>query len=350
MTTFCLLIFARNDNADVSRLVNSLKEDVDEIVIIDSSDTSVYESLVKELGGMARVYRAVPMGITDPFRAYASANIASDYVINLDCDEEMTDDLKRDFRELDKEAAYIVGWYHVELNEQAKKLIIYKNGALQWIGHVFESPTVTGRTVDFSNRYRILHHAKMNVDYLRQGNRRDRYFFLESLQRPPTWEMILRSLHRNPVRSRALRLLHKIPPEPIWKFIIVATYLRRLIGQWGTRRISRHLFHYGLERISYFSSLNPEQRRLYSKICEDIYSNGGLVSYLSFQDPECMETLNSTYDWQDSGNAVRVPKMLIMYRHLTGKSLRSFRDFPYTKEQFEEFWGEGRQPRAQDTD
>ena len=344
MTTFCLLIFSRNTNEEVLKIVNSLKGDVEEIVIIDSSDDRSYLNLRNELDGVAKIYRTVPMGITDTFRAYADSKITSDYVLNLDCDEEATDPLKRDFRMFDEEAAYLVGWHHLDLEENAKKLVLYRKDSVRWIGHVFEYPVVTGRTVDISNRYQILHHADFGLEYLRQANRRDRYFLLESILRPPTREMLSRTLHQQSREDSLLKKLDFLPAGTIWRMAIWITYFKRLIENRDQKNTARFLLKYGLERMSYFARLSAAQKILFSQICEDIYSNGGLIHYLSFDNPECVDLLSSTFNWQDNSDIMMSPKMLIMYRYLNGKSLRSFYDFPYTKRQLATFWNEGVTP------
>jgi hypothetical protein len=284
------------------------------------------------------------MGTTGIFRSYAASKITSDYVLNLGCDEEATDVFKRDFRKFGKEAAYVVGWHHLELDEKAKKIVLYRNDSVKWIGHVFENPVVAGSIVDISDRYQILHYANFGLDYLRQANRRDRYFLLESILRPPTREMLSRTLYQKYRRGLWVKRLDFLPASAVWRIAIWVTYLMRLIENRDQKNVARFLLTYGMERMSYLASLDAGQKALFSQICEDIYFNGGLVHYLSFDVPKYIEALSSTFDWQDIGDIMTAPKMLIMYRYLNGKSLPSFSDFPYTKSQLASFWTEGVAP------
>ena len=343
MASYCLLIFARNSNEQVSKLVNNLKGKLDEIVIIDSSGTENHTKLKGELANVAKIYRVVPIGATGLLRTYASTKIESEYVLNLDCDEDPTDELIRDYRLFDKDAAYLVGWYHVELKEQVKKLILYRNDSVRWIGHVFEVPVVTGSINDISGQYRILHYANMGIDYLKQEKRRERYFLLESIMRPPTWNMLLKNLHLNfgigqPGGSGRMYLSQRA-----WRLAIIATYFRRFITQPKNRGISKFLYEYGKQRLLYFSNLNTEQKLLFSHICEDIYKGGGLTIYLQLHDPEYVENLTSSYNWQEEEDVMIVAKKLIMYRYLNGAGLKSFGDFPYSMKQLSEFWQGGTQ-------
>jgi hypothetical protein len=338
MTSFCLLIFSFNSNDGVMHLVRTMKESVDEIVIVDSSDTDVYMSLCRSVGDRASVYRTIPLGTTDLYRSYASSKIRSDYVLNLDCDEDVTPRFISDFRRFDEASAYLVGWYHVKLQEMAKKLILYRNGCVTWMGHVFETPKVSGTTADISSSYHILHHAEVGSGYLNQHGRNDRYFFYESIGRPFTWGTFLRSFNLHPrsgspgsgISQELLRSSY------LWRLLILGAYVERVVRQPGQRKIARFLLHYGLERLSYFSNLNVEQQKLFVSISNSVYEYGGLIHYLRLDDPDYLDRLTGTFDWSMGSSGVA--RRLIMFRHLHGRPLPSFREMPYSEREVDDFW------------
>lgn len=183
MTDFCLLIFSRNSNNDVLRLTRKLTDYVDEIVVIDSSDNQIYDELRSAITSEAKVFRVFPTGSNDISRPYASTKIESEYVLNLDCDEDVNGEFIERFRNFDRESAYLLGWRHMKLGEKARKLALYRNRDVKWIGHIFESPVVSGKTVDISHNLEIIHRADFEGGYLKEQGRQERYFFLESLQR-----------------------------------------------------------------------------------------------------------------------------------------------------------------------
>lgn len=338
MATYCLLIFSFNSNDDVLRLFRSLKGSVDEIIIIDSSDNEQYHSLCSSIGEAAKVYRVIPLGITDLYRSYATSKIRSEYVLNLDCDEAATPEFIRDFRSLNSASAYLVGWHHVKIEETAKKLILYRNGSVTYMGHVFESPKVKGPTVDISSSYQILHYADFEGGYGAEHSRYERYFFYEAIGRPFTWKTLLREINLNFLAGRLGKDLtdELMQPSYVSKAIILGAYIERIIRRPEQKNVARFLLQYGFDRVTYFSRLNKNQKKLFVSISNRVYEHDGLAHYLGLDDPNYLDDLTKTFDWKTKG--IDVARKLIMFRFLEGKPLSSFLEMPYSEEQLNDFW------------
>lgn len=339
MTTFCLLVFSSNSNEEVLRLFRRLRDKVDEFVVVDSSTDMNYQNLTEALGNSARIYRTLPLGITDLYRQYATSKIKSDFVLNLDCDEDISNQFMNDFKKFDTAEAYIVGWHHVMLREQAKKLVLYRNNFVRWIGHVFENPSVTGKIEDISNTYQILHYAKFDSNYGTDHGRYRRYLFYESICRPFTWKCLTRDLNLKlwPAEFGSQANTKLLRPFFVWRLIFYMAYLERIVRNPKQKGIARFLLNYGKARLSYFSNLTLEQQELFVSISNKVYENGGLTRFLALDDPTYVDRLTSTFDW--SMDSVEAARKLIMYRFLEGVPLPSFDEFHYKETEVNDFWG-----------
>lgn len=338
MTTFCLLVFSSNSNEDVLRLSRRFRDKVDEFVVIDSSADMNYQNLSEALGDSARIYRTPPLGTTGLYRQYANSKIKSDYVLNLDCDEDVSGQFISDFKNFDTADAYIVGWYHVMLKEQAKKLVLYRNNFVKWIGHVFENPSVTGKVEDISSKLQILHYAKFDSNYGTDRGRYRRYLFYESICRPFTWKCLARDINLKlwPAEFANWANTELLRPFFLWRLVFHAAYIDRIVRDPKQRGIARFLLNYGKARLSYFSNLTPEQQRLFVSISNKVYENGGLTRFLLLDDSVYVDKLTSTFDWSMDG--IEAARKLIMYRFLEGTPLRSFDEFHYQETEVNDFW------------
>jgi len=81
MQTISLLMFNRNENEGIIKNVKLLKDAVDEIVVIDSSDPEKYERLKKSLKLFnVKLFRTLPLGSQDPLFYYGISKVSSEYV------------------------------------------------------------------------------------------------------------------------------------------------------------------------------------------------------------------------------------------------------------------------------
>lgn len=85
------VIIAFNEEKNIERCLNSMKDVVDEIVVVDSFSTDKTEKICRRLG--AKV-------VQHPFEnyvaqhKYADSQASYDHILNLDADEELSDELK----------------------------------------------------------------------------------------------------------------------------------------------------------------------------------------------------------------------------------------------------------------
>lgn len=116
LTALALLMFSLNENEGVMRNVRLLRDEVNEIVVIDSSRKESYLELLgqaEEYG--VRVYRVIPVGYPEPLIPYGLTKVDSRYVFRLDADEEPSRPLAANLKNLTDCNAYIVPRYELGL-------------------------------------------------------------------------------------------------------------------------------------------------------------------------------------------------------------------------------------------
>jgi hypothetical protein len=100
MQTISLLMFNRNENEGIIRNVNLLKDAVDEIVIIDSSNPEKYKQLKNSLKNLkVKLFRTLPLGHVEPLYYYGINKTTSEYILKLDADEEPSKELIKKIKE-----------------------------------------------------------------------------------------------------------------------------------------------------------------------------------------------------------------------------------------------------------
>jgi hypothetical protein len=93
------LIFSMNRVENVVSLVEKIKPYVDEVVIVDSSKKEKHEFLKEKLKD-ARIYWFPPVGMADLYYKIGLDLCSNEWVIHLDDDEDPSEELLRDLRDL----------------------------------------------------------------------------------------------------------------------------------------------------------------------------------------------------------------------------------------------------------
>ncbi len=99
-----LLVFSRNDIDKALSLTDHFYDLVDEILIFDSSSSTVHSRLLKEKEkrklDRLRVFYVIAFGYPDPFRMYALSKCRNRWVLMVDTDERLSNSLKRDLHDI----------------------------------------------------------------------------------------------------------------------------------------------------------------------------------------------------------------------------------------------------------
>src|SRR6267143_6931014 len=319
-----LLIFSLNEVERVHRSIDAMRGIFDEIVLVDSSSPSDYESLHRLIvGSGVKAYRAIPMGFPEPLRPFGLSKVKSDFALILDADEEPTDRLKRDLALLNECAAYVLPRLEVELRSYTYHLRLMRPSAVRFSRRSFDFPEVQGRTGRLGKTHSIVHQAKYS-NYFGEKSRAERYFTIEGAERPFTRSYLQEALtlrfgNRSapPPFVTRLRENPDAPLSPAMiRAVIETEYLRDIFLGKGHRAASFNR-RYSLGKRHFLLDLPDSDREFLRAVSQDIRQNGGLFSYLGFDNPAYVEQLTSSFRWNLRG--IEVYKRLLRYRHQHGR-------------------------------
>lgn len=104
MEKLSLLVFSRNDIDKALALIDDMYSHVDEIVLVDSSESREHRRLLKEKSSRKleklRIFYSVAFGYPDPLRMYAIKKCRYRWIMLIDTDERISPGLKRDLRKI----------------------------------------------------------------------------------------------------------------------------------------------------------------------------------------------------------------------------------------------------------
>jgi glycosyltransferase involved in cell wall biosynthesis len=275
--TTALLIFERDE---VDRTTSTLAVSghyFDETVVIDSSSQENYQKLANTVSSGTRIYRVPPLGYPDPLRLYALTKIKSDYVLIIDADETLTDDLGRDLAKLNKLDGYWVPRIEEPNQRTTYQMRLFMRDKYLFDGYIHGRPYVSGRIGRLPKTHALIHH--MVTNHLQK--RSERYLELE--------------LFEHPEPRIVGRLLSKIP-RALPPVVIPFFYLRDMVVMFPRMVASesegaRTLLWYLAAKYIYAYSQQPGRLDLAVSISRQIRLAGGPIKYLGLDDPEFVESL-----------------------------------------------------------
>lgn len=185
-SNFSILVFSRNDINELLETLADVEGISNDVVIIDSSDTAQRKKLDAYIKSKAtkniRVYGTIALGLAEIMRCYGYSKCKYDWVLQLDTDERISNELKMDIPKIIKTAncsAFAIKRYEDRKKGTASpfftwQLRLYNKAKIQYLGKLHEQPLINGRInhLDLS-KYYLLH---------LEGNTRD-YNKLEKFQR-----------------------------------------------------------------------------------------------------------------------------------------------------------------------
>jgi len=156
----CLITFTRNSAKELNRLLRSISDYVDEIVVVDGCSTDSTVEVAERFG--AKLYRRRPWGYPDPDRMFGLKQCSSPWVIYLDVDELPSPRLKTDLKELIERAerygydAISLPRYNVTVWKGKVQLVlglwwpdyqirVFHRDNIYYKGLIHEQPIVYGR-------------------------------------------------------------------------------------------------------------------------------------------------------------------------------------------------------------
>lgn len=204
MATISAVIITYNEEVNIGRCIDSLKPVADEIIVVDcySTDSTKAICLSKRITFVEHEF----LGFANQ-KNFAASLATSDYVLSLDADEYLSDELTRsllkikpmlvmDGYSMNRLSSYADDWIKTCGWYPDKKLRLWKKGSGVWHGQgVHEKVRLHGRKKIGHLKGDLLHHAYDNITQ-----------FLEKIQR---YSDIYAAEHRHKVSSSGFKILYK---------------------------------------------------------------------------------------------------------------------------------------------
>jgi len=153
-----VVITAWNEEKNIARAISSAKPIADEIVVVDTESTDKTAELAKKLG--ARVFHHKNTGIVEPVRNFSISKAKGDWILLLDADEEISQELARHVRSAIAEPDvdyFRIPRRNIIFNKWIKSehwwpdyvYRLFKKGAVTWDPAIHSIPFTRGDGRDF---------------------------------------------------------------------------------------------------------------------------------------------------------------------------------------------------------
>jgi (heptosyl)LPS beta-1,4-glucosyltransferase len=178
-----VVINAQNVEEVLPRVLSSVKDLADEIVVIDQSSTDKTAEVAKKFG--AKVFNHENVAYVEIARNFAIAKASGDWILILDPDEEMSEKLAKKIKEVVKENKadyYRIPRKNIIFGKWIKNsrwwpdmnVRLFRKGFVSWNEVIHAVPITQGRGGDFEEKeeFAIIHHNYDSIEeYLTRMNR-----------------------------------------------------------------------------------------------------------------------------------------------------------------------------------
>lgn len=179
-----VVITTWNEAKNLPRSVGSVKNIADEIIVVDTESTDNTVAVAKKLG--CKVFSHPNTQIVEPVRNYSIQQASGDWILLLDADEEVSDTLAQEIKQLisENKVDYCrIPRQNILFNKWIKSshwwpdyvYRLFRKGCIVWDSKIHSIPQTRGIGFDFpvSSKTSLIHHNYQSIgQYL---FRMDRY-------------------------------------------------------------------------------------------------------------------------------------------------------------------------------
>lgn len=183
VATVTAVINTLNEEKNLPRAINSVKDFVDEIVVVDMNSDDNTQKLARALG--AKVYEHERTHYVEPARNFAISKATSDWILVLDADERIPHTLVRKLNKVIKDAKvdyYRIPRKNIIFGKWIKNsrwwpdynIRFFKKGFVSWNEVIHTVPMTTGEGIDLKplEKNAIIHYHYKTIDqYVERLNR-----------------------------------------------------------------------------------------------------------------------------------------------------------------------------------
>ncbi len=169
------VINVRNESEHLNKCLKSIKDLVDEIIVVDMKSTDNSVAIAKNFG--AKVFSYRPMKFVEPARNYALSKATGKWILLLDPDEYLSKSLKKELKKITQRSDvdfvkiprqnFIFGKWIRHANCWPDYLIrFFKKGAVTWQKEIHSQPITKGNSITLldSEKLAIKHNNYQNIN------------------------------------------------------------------------------------------------------------------------------------------------------------------------------------------
>lgn len=215
--TLSVVIITQNEERNILRCLESVKDVADQVIVVDSGSTDATESIVKDFGATFVHHDWEGYALQKNF---AESLASGDFILSIDADEALSDELKlsvaklksdgfgqNEVYEVKRLTNFCGNWIHHCGWYPDSKIRIYSRGTSRWDGLVHESLIFSHNPKVVPLRGDLLHYSYYSVaEFI---SRQDHYSTLAAQKE----------------RGKKVSIA-KLVFKPMWKFL--RDYLFRL--------------------------------------------------------------------------------------------------------------------------
>ncbi len=187
MSKISVVVNTLNEEKNLPRLLVSIQQLADEIVVVDMQSIDKTVEIAKKAG--AKVFKHKRTGYVEPARNFAISKTEGDWILILDADEELQQGLARKLREIADSASqglgpdfYRIPRKNIVFGKWLKhsrwwpdlNIRFFKKGSVKWSEVIHSIPMTKGRGIDLPAKedLAIIHHHYQSIEqFLRRMNR-----------------------------------------------------------------------------------------------------------------------------------------------------------------------------------
>lgn len=154
MINISAFIIAKNEASRISKAINSVKDLVEEVIVVDSGSTDDTVLIAKNLGAKV-IFNEWPGYVKQ--KSFAEKLCKNNWILNIDADEELTKGLQEEIQQIfnssqyDNYKAYEINFITLHRHDKKARFLAPSNGFIRLYNKEFCSFSVTLDTTTHDN-------------------------------------------------------------------------------------------------------------------------------------------------------------------------------------------------------
>lgn len=183
LSMISVVINTLNEEDNIANCIDSVKDFADEVIVVDMHSEDKTQEIAEKMG--AKVFKHERTGYVEPARNFAIEKAKGEWILILDADEQLTDDLgeklesivkldKYDYVAIPRKNIVFGKWIQYSRWWPDYNIRFFKKGKVAWHKEIHSVPMTNGKGTDLEavESLAIVHHHYVSIDqYIERMNR-----------------------------------------------------------------------------------------------------------------------------------------------------------------------------------